>query len=258
MAERQAPGSDGPDPSGWMLTFSDMMTLLLTFFVMLISITSLEPGTLAEIDYPEQGGASAPARRGPGSLGFSNPSLVSALAELVGRLEDLPPNVNLDQDEIKAAIFRLEPSNDPDYQRLEREVTDAVSVFRDDRGMVIRWDRAIVFPEGSAIIREENMVLLSRMAELLASLSLPFSVDSHTNPMSDLEGGADAMAAFGLSTRRSKVVLEHFAALGLQESRMRLGSFGGSRPVTREPSRGGENSRLEIVIYTPAKSSWKG
>ena len=30
------------DPSGWMLTYSDMVTLLLTFFVLLISLSSFD------------------------------------------------------------------------------------------------------------------------------------------------------------------------------------------------------------------------
>jgi chemotaxis protein MotB len=257
MARKILPPEPGIDPTGWMLTFSDMVTLLLTFFVMIISITSLEPGTLAEFDDAMSTSATTTLPQGPSVLGFSNPSLVSDLVALLEKLDDLPPGISLDQNEIKAALFQLDPINSPDYQRLEREITDSVSIFKDERGMVIRWDKSILFPEGSAVLRGENMVLLSRLAGLLMSLTLPVSIDSFTNPLSEMEGG-DSTMAYELSKRRSKVVLEYLVSLGLPERRLRIGSFGGSRRITDDPERGAENSRLEIVIYTPPKSSWKG
>jgi chemotaxis protein MotB len=257
VARKRLPPETGIDSTGWMLTFSDMVTLLLTFFVMIMSITTIEPGTLADLDDESSTRSEVSLPQGPGTLGFSNPKLVSDLVALLERLEDLPPDVSLDQEEIKAALFQLEPEDFPDYQRLEREITDSVSIFRDERGLVIRWDKSILFPEGSAIVRGENMVLLSRLVELLKSLTLPVSVDSFTNPLSDLEGG-DSTVAYSLSTRRSRVVLEHFVSLGLPENRLRIGSFGGSKPVTDDPEKGSENARLEIVIYTPPKSSWNG
>ncbi|MDR0354758.1 MAG: OmpA family protein [Deltaproteobacteria bacterium] len=257
MARRSSDDGSGIDPTAWMLTFSDMVTLLLTFFVMIISITALEPGSLAEIDDPEQASNSSISLQGPGHLGFSNPLLVSYVTAVAENVDDLPPDVSLDQDEILAAMFQLDPINTPDYQRLEREVSDSVSIVKDERGMVIRWDKSVLFPEGGAVLREENAVLLLRLAELLNTLTLPVSVDCHTNPFSDLEGG-DSSAAYTLSTRRSKVVMEHLVSAGLPESRLRLGSFGGSRPVAKDPAQGALNSRLEIVIYKPVRSSWKG
>jgi chemotaxis protein MotB len=243
----------GLDPSGWMLTFSDMVTLLLTFFVMIISITSIDPRIASEIS----GQAKVEAvilQPGPGLLGFSNPQLLSSLAEI---LQEIPPDASLDDEEIKAALFQLEPEDNPDYQRLEREVADNVSIFRDERGLVIRWEKSVLFPEGTAILREENAVLLDRMGALLAALTLPVSLECHTNPLSELEGG-DGPEAYWLSARRAKVALGRFAALGLPERRLRLGSFGGSRPLTNDADFGGENSRLEIILYTPPKPSWKG
>ncbi|MDR2386275.1 MAG: OmpA family protein [Deltaproteobacteria bacterium] len=257
MARKKLPPHQGLDPTGWMLTFSDMVTLLLTFFVMIISITTIEPGNLTEIDDESSRQPLLSIPTGPGTLGFSNPALVSSLVALLEKLEDLPPDISLDQEEIKAALFQLDPIDTPDYQRLEREVTDSVSIFRDERGLVVRWDKSILFPEGSAILRGENLLLLNRLVELLKTLTLPVSVDSFTNPLSELEGG-DSTLAYQLSTRRSKVVVEYFASLGLSENRLRLGSFGGSKPLTEDPEQGAENARLEIVIYTPAKSSWKG
>ena len=39
-------GDDGIDPDGWMITFSDLLTLMLTFFVLLFSMSSLDAKAL--------------------------------------------------------------------------------------------------------------------------------------------------------------------------------------------------------------------
>ncbi|MDR1658003.1 MAG: OmpA family protein [Deltaproteobacteria bacterium] len=256
MARRNPETDTGLDPTSWMLTFSDMVTLLLTFFVMIICITSIEPKLAAEIAGQSQN-ETAVIQAGPGVLGFTNPELMASLTEFFETQQSLPPDVSFDQSEIKAALFSFDPANVPNYEKLEREVTDSVSIFKDERGMVIRWDKTILFPEGTAILREENTLLLTRLAVLLSTLTLPVSVECHTNPLSELEGG-DSPAAYLLAARRSRTVFNYLVDLGLPESRFRLGSYGGSRPVNNDPAMGAENSRLEIVIYTPPKSSWKG
>ena len=34
--------SDGPDPDAWLVTFGDLITLLLTFFVLMLSMSSMD------------------------------------------------------------------------------------------------------------------------------------------------------------------------------------------------------------------------
>ena len=243
----------GLDPTGWMLTFSDMVTLLLTFFVMIIAITTIDPRVTADISGLDKV-ESEIVQAGPGALGFTNPQLLASLAEA---LEEIPPDASFDDSEIKMALFQLEPEDHPDYQRLESEATDNISIFRDERGLVIRWNESVLFPEGTAILREENLPLLDRMGELLSTLTVPVSIECHTNPLSDLEGGGSP-EAYNLSAKRAKVALERFTSMGIAGRRFRLGAFGGSRPLTMDPDLGGENSRMEIILYTPPKPSWKG
>ncbi|MDR1083613.1 MAG: OmpA family protein [Deltaproteobacteria bacterium] len=257
MARRSEDSCDSTTP-GWLLTFSDMVTLLLTFFVLIISITTTDPKSLAvsgqDIAFSQD---VPPDDIGPGLLDFSNPMLIAPVVEMIENLSRIPPDVMLDQRELKAAIFQLDPASQPDYQELEQEVRDSVSIFRDERGLVIRWDKAVIFPEGTAVLREETLPLLQKMASLLARLSWPVSVDAYTNPDSEMEGGSSALA-YRLSAQRARVVMDYFTGLGLPASRFRLGAFGGSRPVTADPAQGARNSRLEIVIYQPPQSSWKG
>jgi chemotaxis protein MotB len=251
------PPDPGPDSQGWLLTFSDMVTLLLTFFVLIISITTTDPKSLVVVEEEPTMGEDSPLIQGPGTLGFSNPSLIAPLVDLIQNLEKLPPDAMIDQREFKAALFQLDPESTPDYQTLNEEIRDKVSVYRDERGLVVRWDKAILFPEGSAILRTEALPALAKMAGLLSSFNLPVSLDCHANPYSELEGGTSDFA-YRLTAQRAKAALEYFTGVGLSPGRFRLGAFGGGRPAVADPLEGARNSRLEIVIYRPAKSSWKG
>jgi flagellar motor protein MotB len=52
MGREDSGGDDedgGVDPDGWMITFSDLLTLMLTFFVLLFSMSSLDAKALKEL-----------------------------------------------------------------------------------------------------------------------------------------------------------------------------------------------------------------
>jgi chemotaxis protein MotB len=244
--------------SSWLITFSDMVTLLLTFFVLIIAITSIDPKVMVDNGVDEVSFERIQEVIGPGIMYFSNPSLLDPVVNLVEHMDEIPPDANLNQDEIKNAIFQLDPNDrNPEFQELERETRDSISVLKDDRGLVIRWNDSMLFPEGSTLLKETNLLLLGRLSELLGRLTLPISIECHTNPLSEMEGG-DSTLAFNLSAERAKIILDYFTQMGLNPSRFRIGAFGGTRPVTMDSKRSADNSRLEIVIYKPHKSSWKG
>ncbi|MEO1272054.1 MAG: flagellar motor protein MotB, partial [Myxococcota bacterium] len=50
MGKREKSESSGPkvDPNAWMATFSDLVTLLITFFVLLLSMSSLDSKPLKD------------------------------------------------------------------------------------------------------------------------------------------------------------------------------------------------------------------
>ncbi|MDR1043991.1 MAG: OmpA family protein [Candidatus Adiutrix sp.] len=239
--------------SSWLTTFADLVTLLLTFLVLLISVTTLEPrldfslaeGALEESDVIDPGN---------GALLYADTGLTALVLELVDRL---PEEVMFDPREIKDAIFQLDPAKTPDYEQVLEAAEEGVKIFQDRRGLVIQWDRSLLFPEGGTSLYEANLPLMQKMAAFLRNVKLPLSLEGHSNPLSGLEGG-DGPAGYDLSMRRAKVFMEYLVAQGVPENRFRLGGHGGSRPRTLDPDQAWENSRLELIIYQPDQSSWIG
>ena len=248
---RRAPASV---PAGsWLTTFADMVTLLLTFLVLLISVTTLEPRS--EFSLPDGAAEeSEQAAQGDGVLLYSNTGLMAPALALIDRL---PEEVMFDPREIKAAIFQLDPVKTPDFEQIEEAAEEGVKIFQDTRGLVIQWDRSLLFPEGGSTMFEENLLLLQKMAAFLNNVKLPVSIEGHSNPLSELEGG-DGPAGYELSMQRAKVVMDYLVGQGLPENRFRIGGHGGSRPRTLDPEQAWENSRLELIIYQPDQRSWAG
>lgn len=244
--------------ASWMITFSDMVTLLLTFLVMIVCITTLDPRTtfpLKEGVVLEEDASSV--QMGDGRLLYADRGMLAPVIELAENLDKIPEDVMFDQREIKNAIFQLDPAKTTEYEQWQRVTDDGVKVFRDNRGLVVQWDRSLLFPEGNTVLLEDNLRLLQSLALFLKGLSLPVSIESHTNPLSPLEGGLE-LEAYDLSLRRSKVVMEYLVSLGLSEQRFRIGGHGGTRPRTIAPDEAWENSRLEIIIYQPEQTSLFG
>lgn len=252
---RRAGNTGSPGGGSWLATFADMVTLLLTFLALLISVTTLDPRT--PFSQPEgvlEDRGDNYVRLADGTLLYSNRGLMAPVIELADNLELLPEAMMFDQSEIKRAIFQLDPARAVEYEQLQEAVDSGLKIFKDNRGLVIQWDRALLFEEGRAELAEANRLLLASLAVFLKNVSLPISIEGHTNPQSQAEGGT-GRAAYELSLARSRAVMEHLVSLGLEEKRFRLGGHGASRPRTLAAESAWENSRLEVIIYTPPRGT---
>ncbi|MDL2259607.1 OmpA family protein [Deltaproteobacteria bacterium OttesenSCG-928-K17] len=255
---RRKPRRPVSSPRGgnsWLATFADMVTLLLTFLVLLISVTTLDPRTpFTRPDGVLDEDRGDYVRLADGVLMYSNRGLLAPVIELTENLDLLPEALMFDQKEIKRAIFQTDPARAAEYEELQEAVDEGITIFKDNRGLVIQWDRSLLFEEGKAELAEENLPLMRSLAVFLQSVSLPISIEGHTNPFSEIEGG-QGREAFELSLARSRAVMNYLTALGPAEKRFRIGGHGGARPRSADPDQAWENSRLEVIIYTPPRGS---
>jgi chemotaxis protein MotB len=91
MAKRERGGGGGGDdgginPQGWMITFSDLLTLMLTFFVLLFSMSSLDSKALKEMT------ETASLAGGDGVMEAGQPERV-VNTKLLKRPHALPPRM---------------------------------------------------------------------------------------------------------------------------------------------------------------------
>ena len=239
MARKKAQ-EEPPNPLGWMVTFSDLVTLLLTFFVLLISMSSMDVKSVQMAFGNFFSG-------GTGPLDFASQGRLEELARFLEKAEQVPPNVLIQQEEIKETIFEFE---DLEYKKLVELVERDITITRENRGLVIRMADYILFHEGGAVIRREYVPILSRLGDFLRVTRRSISVEGHTDD-SLLEGQGDSWS-WELSLNRALAVMDYFVhEEGIVEERFRVGGFGATRPLVPNDSakNRAKNRRIEIILY---------
>ena len=244
MAGKKKDVTDPPNPLGWMVTFSDLVTLLLTFFVLLISMSSMDVKSMEQAFGVFFSG-------GSGVLEFAESGQLEDLAKMVSTLDQPPGSVSINLQDLKEAVFQFE---DQEFQSLMALADQDVTILEEERGLVVRLTEGILFTEGGAEIQREYAPILSKIANLLRVSRRPISVEGHTG-RSVLEG-ADQTWAWELSLERALAVMRFFVdEEGVAEDRFRVGGFGPSQPLPgtdwNDPESAAKNRRIEIVLYRP-------
>jgi chemotaxis protein MotB len=232
--KRQKKCEEGAPP--WLLSWGDLCTLLLTFFVVMYNV-----GTIDEIDL----NIMLSAFQGLGPRAGGNTLEAGKLAELGNTVMQLPT---------------MERG-----QSLARAKKTALSVFQpeikarkvrikeDERGLIISLASDAYFRPASAEVNiEESRTLLQNLALLLASGDLAgrtFRIEGHTDDR-PTDGEGPFATNWELSTARSTNVLHYLVDFGADEQRFQVSGFADTVPLASNDTEEGQayNRRVDVVI----------
>lgn len=202
----------GGGAPAWVVTYGDMMSLLLVFFIMLLSFS--------EIDATKYRALTESLREAFGSQRVqdmhASPPADSMITEGKGAMDQAILN------ELRSIIPQAFPGALPNEH--------------DGRGYLLRVPGRVLFETGKADLRPEMKPHLRRMAELLANRpELTLRVDGHTDdvPISNERFASN----WELSAARALAVV-HFLIdeCGISPSRLSAASFAESRPLVPNDS----------------------
>lgn len=234
----------------WLLTYSDMVTLCLTFFVLLYSFSTLDAikwktvvtsvqGALGPLD----GGTSI--IEGPPVGGAHSP----------GYSEEEKTEQGLDQERIQQLLMyqeenkRLEQLQSELNEYLsEKGLNASVAVELEERGLVLRFQDSVLFQRSRADLLEQSRLVLHEVANILKEIDNPIRVEGHTD---DLPINTERFPSnWELSTSRATNVLRFLMQEGIpgkQLSAVGYGEFHPLVPNTNEENRQ-KNRRVDVVI----------
>jgi chemotaxis protein MotB len=210
----------------WMVTYSDMVTLLLTFFVLLLSMANLD-----KIKFTK---AAISLKDAFGVLGGRSHESVS------------PP-----------AIIDFAPIPDDLIQRVYRRVLtqlnrlkikEDISLVKDRGAIVLRVNDSVLFDSGQSAVKPQAYPVLREIAALIRSLPLQLRIEGHTDD-TPFYGGE--MTNWDLSVSRAVSVLKFFEQGKLFPlERMSAVGFGSQRPLDLKgsPEQKALNRRVEFVL----------
>ena len=215
-----------PDPPDeglpiWMGTFADMMTLLFAFFVLLFSMSTLDPvkySGFQSANADKSGGTTKSQELGAPPL--SQSEIKQELDEMV---------VNL-KEEIKEKMKEtIQNSNQSDakksFEIQELDEKEPLNVSHDPRGVALELDGEICFGSGSVDLKEEIKILLKEAADLMKNKNdnREILIEGHTDN-APVTGELEEKYKnnWGLSSfRASEVVTYLINSLGVSRNRLR-------------------------------------
>jgi chemotaxis protein MotB len=222
----------------WIVTYSDMVTLMLCFFVALFNPDESDPAQLAAM-------VSSFNNTGMGASTGGNTRGVGKSADLGNTIMSLPA-----QDRgrsLGTALRRATSLFNPEIR------SNKVKVTHDERGLVISLASDAFFGPASAVLNiEESRDILFRLGTLLESNEVrgrKFRIEGHT----DSEGtdpNGPWPSNWELSTARSLAVLHFLTNIGVEEKRFQVAGFADTMPISRDDTPEGMayNRRVDVII----------
>ncbi|HFQ89780.1 MAG TPA: flagellar motor protein MotB [Desulfobulbus sp.] len=216
----------------WMVTFSDLVTLLLTFFVLLLSMASMDPVKFiqAKTSIKDAFGwrtTAAPTK-------FSLPILP---APPKGKFSPIPQET--------AIKYYKRIKTDIEMTKIDDEV-DVLK--RDHDSIVLRINDSVLFDPGKATLNPSSYPILRKIADIVRPLPMSMRIEGHTD---DRPVRSGTMSNWDLSVARAVAVMRFFNRGRLFSlDRMSAVGYGDTRPVvpnTSEENRA-KNRRVDFVL----------
>jgi len=217
----------------WLLTYADLITLLLGLFVILYAMSKIDAGKYAEIAaalggvFGSNGGKMSVAQGSRGVLQVPIPVIPQERQEV--------------QKEVEAAL----------QQNLR---SGLISISTNERGVTVHVAEELGFASGSADPKPEMFRVLDTLVSILQRLPRDIRVEGHTDDVPI--NTAMFRSNWHLSVARAVNVAYYLVDEGLDPERVSVAGYGEFHPLvpnTNEANRA-KNRRVDIVIINGTES----
>ncbi|HNV68204.1 MAG TPA: flagellar motor protein MotB [Candidatus Ozemobacteraceae bacterium] len=237
MAKRKsAPGPGAPE---WMLTYGDMVTLLLCFFVLLFAYSTTDIVKIKAVQQSmndafsfsfsinnQSGSAQRVVPGGKGFVNMPNAANMMPIPKIVQRAKKLLGKVS---------------------------IRDNLEIVAGKQDVRLRVPSGVMFERGFAVLKPQAKELLDALSPLLTEVpDNDIQIDGHTDdaPLSNPQFPSN----WELSTARASAVARHFIEEHeINPKRFCVRGFASFQPLYPNDTdeNRAKNRRVEIVLVTP-------
>ncbi|PKM82345.1 MAG: chemotaxis protein MotB [Firmicutes bacterium HGW-Firmicutes-14] len=237
MARRSAQPEKAPNHERWLITYADLITLLMIFFVLMYTISNVNSKKFAQLS-----ASMSEALLGQNSGYF--------LGEAPGPLviqDSYSPGGKTEMESMKEAKEKLEKYIE------EKGLKGKVDVGQEERGLIISLKEALLFKLGSADITPESRDVILNVGRILAEMPNNIRIEGHTCNLPIRT--SQFPSNWELSTARATNVVRFLVNnVGLKPEKLSATGYGEFRPIvsnTSEINRA-KNRRVDIVVLRTA------
>jgi chemotaxis protein MotB len=280
---RRGHGAEHENDERWLLTYADMITLLMALFMVLFSISSVNISKYKTLQMAlkaafsgdilpggksiAQPGASSNSSRAPTAIDVQAivrlvPQVTSELEHVASGREGSAQSASAQEaaaSSASTANVSAAQQEQSDFEKLQRELNAyaathgfarSVHTAIERRGLVIRvLTDSLLFPSGSATLDPQGRPLLSEIAALLNVDQVhPIAVEGNTDDV-PISGGAFP-SNWELSTARASTVVRFLISKDVAGQRLSAVGYADLRPIATNNTPQGRalNRRVEIVL----------
>jgi chemotaxis protein MotB len=243
MSRRRQKGHAGGHDNAerWLLTYADLITLLMVFFVVLYAMSSADTAKWQQISASLQQAFNVDVMKGQTAMSIDSSAAPAPPIDTLISNNDVPQVARL-QAAIQAVVDQANGGQQsPD-----------VTVGTDRDGVVIRLSGSYLFDSGRAELKPNSFGVLDALAAQLKLEPNDIRVDGHTDS-TPLVGSALYPTNWELSTARAVAVGRYLTEKdGVQATRLEAAGFGEFRPIASNDTREGRalNRRVEIHLLS--------
>lgn len=238
-----------PGAPGWLATFSDLCTLLLTFFILLLSFAKTETAKYeAAIGSLRNAFGGNVLKAGdvmrPGKSPSDAPTMIdSDNPAKPFPIEFLTAEGLLDKHEVNR-------ESDTQLNQLKKmladnELGESANVYEMPETIVVRMKDKVQFQRGSTGIDEINIQVFDRLVKMMRENTWNIMIEGHSEAGEvAIKDGADA---YTLSSARALAVSKSLIQRGISADRITTIFYGDSRPQEKV-NRNISDRRVEFLL----------
>ncbi|NOU90357.1 OmpA family protein [Paenibacillus sp. LMG 31460] len=259
MARRGKKHEEHVNHERWLITYADLITLLLVFFIIMYAMSKVDVqkySVLAQALNMQFQKADSVLDKGFGVSGQMTPKQGDA---------QTPQNQNQSQVDNKEEKDKTKPEENEKEKR-EKELQDLlkqvqayikdqnleaqVSASDTERGVAITLNDLFLFDLGKADLKAASFPILQKLASLIPTLNSKVSIEGHTDNL-PLATGSPFKDNWGLSFARSLSVLRYFSYTAkLDNNKFIATAYADTMPKVANTSdeNRSKNRRVEIIV----------
>ncbi len=253
---------DDVEEASWMTTYSDLVTLLLTFFVLLFSMASIDNQKFEEIKKSLKSsfihwsaGDEFDYNKGEDMIKImpdSNPldDGMKNVDNSLKEFKEIYTQAQLEQAVSEVMTERAEAlKSDMQQQIDDMGLTDYITVVREVHNVILRIESLVLFDLGKAEIKDSGKVVLDNLSRLLSTVENEILIQGHTDdlPINTLIFPSN----WELSTKRATNVCLYFIEnCSISPDKLTATGNGEYKPVVPNDSDENRqrNRRIDIVL----------
>lgn len=238
------------EPDNWLMTYLDLITLLLALFVVMLALTRLGPGMAA---HPPQVANGVSLAKLPARAAEDWEKNLPVIPAAWATQPDPVPPVTAPADPLEQA--KAAPVKMPTAEELGlKDLGKSVNVTINRQSVSFRISNELLFTSGQATLSPEGIPLIKKLAEVINHSKYPLSVEGHSDNVPILT--RQFASNWDLSTSRATSVLRELVRDGVDPMRLRAIGYADTMPLEPNDSAAGRaaNRRVELIMRIDPKA----